>query len=188
MLYYLLHHRYRSFWNLEAFSGTFQIKMMGTSNDPELIQCFCNLKQRQSFVCKKTKNVAMSKIRAYLKTFKRHVIGFLNSHYIFEIFLHLQRVVTDCILFIQRHLIPRHNFNFLFMIRCCHLQLNKRQQNILLTRGFFATDFVVYTSQWGTKIIIHSFYFLKTAFLDFSRSSEVPSARPELFKALLNRD
>ena len=140
------------------------------------------------FVCEKTKNVAMSKIRAYLKTFKRHVIGFLNSHYIFEIFLHLQRVVTDCILFIQRHLIPRHNFNFLFMIRCCHLQLNKRQQNILLTRGFFATDFVVYTSQWGTKIIIHSFYFLKTAFLDFSRSSEVPSARPELFKALLKRD
>ena len=80
------------------------------------------------------------------------------------------------------------HFNFLFMIRCCHLQLNKRQQNILLTRGFFATDFVVYTSQWGTKIIIHSFYFLKTAFLDFSRSSEVPSARPELFKALLKRD
>ena len=112
-----------------------------------------------------------------------------------NIFLHfhlgyrlLQKVVTDCILFIQRHLIPRHNFNFLFMIRCCHLQLNKRQQNILLTRGFFATDFVVYTSQWGTKIIIHSFYFLKTAFLDFSRSCEVPSARPELFKALLNRD
>ena len=85
MIYYLLHHQYRSFWNLEAFSGTFQIKMMGTSNDPELIQCFCNLKQRQSFVCKKTKNVAISKIRAYLKTFKRHVIGFLNSHYIFEL-------------------------------------------------------------------------------------------------------
>ena len=51
---YLLHHRYRSFWNLEAFSGTFQIKMMGISDVPELIQCFCNLKQSQSFVCKKT--------------------------------------------------------------------------------------------------------------------------------------
>ena len=195
MLYYLLHHRYRSFWNLEAFSGTFQIKMMGTSNVPELVQCFCNLKQSQSFVCK-TRKLKMlvktvSEIRAILKISQRHMIWFLNSHYIFELHLSyrlLQRVVTDCILFIQRHLIPRHNFNFLFMIRCCHLQLNKRQQNILLTRGFFATDFVVYTSQWGTKIIIHSFYFLKTAFLDFSRSCEVPSARPELFKALLNRD
>ena len=141
---------------------------------------------------KKTKNVGKNSVRNS-STFENlqkacdRIFKF-PLYFRANIFLHLQRVVTDCILFIQRHLIPRHNFNFLFMIRCCHLQLNKRQQNILLTRGFFATDFVVYTSQWGTKIIIHSFYFLKTAFLDFSRSCEVPSARPELFKALLNRD